>query len=246
MTTSPPFYTAPRVTVVARPLFLMPEHLPVEWGPGDASDGARLAEYAGRLCYMSQHNPAQRTTQAYLDNILAQGHGSVLEHATYSLLVEQVSRSLTHELVRHRAGFAYSQLSQRYVDSSTVGFVVPPAMLDLPDQRAQFEDACYQALARYEELVRGFEGAFATLGPTEARKRAREAAREVLPNATETKVVVTANVRSWRHFIALRGGEGASREMQRLARAILATLTPCAPEVFRDFTDTCSTPYPKV
>ena len=85
---------------------------------GESTDGERLAEFAGRLCYMSQHNPASRSTRDYLENIKKQGHGSVLEHANYSLLLEGVSRSLTHELVRHRAGFAYSQLSQRYVDES--------------------------------------------------------------------------------------------------------------------------------
>ena len=83
---------------------------------GESTDGERLAEFAGRLCYMSQHNPAKRATREYLENIKKQGHGSVLEHANYSILLEGVSRSLTHELVRHRAGFAYSQLSQRYVD----------------------------------------------------------------------------------------------------------------------------------
>jgi len=110
-------YTEPRVTVVARPAFFEPEHLPVHW-MGESTDGERLAEFAGRLCYMSQANPAHRTTRDYLENIKRQGHGSVLEHASYSLLLEGVSRSLTHELVRHRAGWAFSQLSQRYVDES--------------------------------------------------------------------------------------------------------------------------------
>ena len=86
--------------------------MPVQW-LGDATDGERLSEFAGRLCYMSQRNPAGRSTHEYIENIKKQGHGSVLEHANYSLLLEGVSRSLTHELVRHRAGFAYSQLSQR-------------------------------------------------------------------------------------------------------------------------------------
>ena len=107
MTASAPrFYTEPRVTVLARPAFTTPEHLPVAW-LGESSDGERLAEFAGRLCYMSQHNPAQRPTREYLTNIKRQGHGSVLEHANYSLLLEGISRSLTHELVRHRAGFGY-------------------------------------------------------------------------------------------------------------------------------------------
>ena len=118
----------PKVTVLARPQFTEPSHLPVQW-IGDSTDGERLSEFAGRLCYMSQRNPAGRTTREYLENIKKQGHGSVLEHANYSLLLEGVSRSLTHELVRHRAGFAYSQLSQRYVDESDAQFVMPPAMI---------------------------------------------------------------------------------------------------------------------
>src|SRR5215208_4848783 len=100
------YYTEPKITVLARPTFAEPEHLPVQW-IGDSTDGERLAEFAGRLCYMSQKNPAGRTTRDYLENIKKQGHGPVLEHASYSLLLEGVSRSLTHELVRHRAGMAY-------------------------------------------------------------------------------------------------------------------------------------------
>ena len=122
------FYYEPRVTVLARPAFTEAAHLPVSWS-GESTDGERLAEFAGRLCYMSQRNPAGRSTREYLQNILKQGHGSVLEHANYSLLLEGISRSLTHELVRHRAGFAYSQLSQRYVDESEAAFVVPPAII---------------------------------------------------------------------------------------------------------------------
>src|SRR4051812_18902765 len=121
------FYTEPVVSVLARPTFAEPAHLPVTW-LGESTDGERLAEFAGRLCYMSQRNPASRTTRDYLENIKKQGHGSVLEHANYSLLLEGISRSLTHELVRHRAGFSYSQLSQRYVDESDAHFVVPPAI----------------------------------------------------------------------------------------------------------------------
>jgi len=100
------YYTEPKITVLSRPQFTEPAGLPVNW-IGDSTDGERLAEFAGRLCYMSQRNPASRSTREYLENIKKQGHGSVLEHANYSLLVEGVSRSLTHELVRHRAGMAY-------------------------------------------------------------------------------------------------------------------------------------------
>ena len=125
--TSPRYYTEPVLTLLSRPHFTAPDHLPVSW-IGESTDGERLAEFAGRLCYMSQHNPAKRETREYLENIKKQGHGSVLEHANYTILLEGISRSLTHELVRHRAGFAYSQLSQRYVDESEASFVVPPAI----------------------------------------------------------------------------------------------------------------------
>src|SRR5690606_24165592 len=150
--TCPMFYTEPIVTVVARPSFTEPSHLPVNW-LGESTDGERLAEFAGRLCYMSQHNPANRATKDYLENIKRQGHGSVLEHATYSLLLEGVSRSLTHELVRHRAGFAYSQLSQRYVDESEANFVVPPALIGDEKLMAAWQEQVEAAQRTYRELV---------------------------------------------------------------------------------------------
>src|SRR3954465_5940305 len=142
---------APRVPLVARPQFLEPEHLPVQW-KGDSTDGERLAEFAGRLCYMSQHNPAGRTTRDYLENIKKQGHGSVLEHANYSILLEGVSRSLTHELVRHRAGFAYSQLSQRYVDESEANFVIPPAIIGDAALEADWKKQVGEAQRSYVHL----------------------------------------------------------------------------------------------
>ena len=113
----------PTITLIARPQFVEPDHLRVQW-KGDSTDGERVAEYAGRLCYMSQRNPAGRSTAEYLQNILRQGHGSVFEHTVYVMLVEGISRSCSHELVRHRAGFGYSQLSQRYVDESHAAFVM--------------------------------------------------------------------------------------------------------------------------
>src|SRR5256885_1822934 len=146
------YYFEPKVTVLARPTFTTPEHLGVNW-IGDSTDGERLAEFAGRLCYMSQHNPAGRSTRDYLENIKKQGHGSVLEHANYSLLLEGVSRSLTHELVRHRAGFAYSQLSQRYVDESDANFVVPPAIVGDDSLEKEWRGQIDEAQKSYVQLV---------------------------------------------------------------------------------------------
>ena len=109
-------FRTPRVTLIGRPQFLEPEHLAVTWR-GESSDGERLAEFAGRLCYMSQHNPANRTTAEYLENILKQGHGSVFEHSQYVLLLEGISRSCSHELVRHRAGFGYCLAGDTHIYS---------------------------------------------------------------------------------------------------------------------------------
>src|SRR2546422_11243679 len=95
-------FRAPRVTLIARPEFLEPEHLRVQW-QGSASAGERLAEFAGRICYMSQHNPANRSTADYLENIKKQGHGSALEHAGYRLLSQGSARSCSHQLGPHPA-----------------------------------------------------------------------------------------------------------------------------------------------
>jgi thymidylate synthase (FAD) len=230
------FFFEPRVTVISRPAFTEAEHLPVQW-IGESTDGERLAEFAGRLCYMSQRNPASRTTREYLENILKQGHGSVLEHANYSLLLEGVSRSLTHELVRHRAGFAYSQLSQRYVDESHAAFVVPPAILGDDALMASWKAQMESAQASYVALVDELMARYAWVDDKiHRRKMAREAARGVLPNSTETKVVVTANVRAWRTMLELRCGEGAELEIRRLAVAVLRVMKDEVPGLFADFT----------
>ncbi|MFL5614706.1 MAG: FAD-dependent thymidylate synthase [Gemmatimonadaceae bacterium] len=231
----PHFYYEPTVTLIARPTFTTPEHLPVNW-IGESTDGERLAEFAGRVCYMSQHNPAKRTTRDYLDNIKKQGHGSVLEHANYTLFLEGVSRSLTHELVRHRAGFAYSQLSQRYVDESEANFVIPPAVIGDTNLETQWREQIEAAQRAYVALVEKLMERYGWVSDrVHRRKMAREAARAVLPNATETKIVVTANARAWRTMLELRTGEGAELEIRRASIAILRLLQCEALGFFSDF-----------
>jgi thymidylate synthase (FAD) len=228
-------FTEPRVTLISRPSFAEPSHLPVTW-LGESSDGERLAEFAGRLCYMSQRNPANRSTRDYLENIKKQGHGSVLEHANYSVLVEGVSRSLTHELVRHRAGFGYSQLSQRYVDESDAHFVVPPAVVGDDALLAAWRTQIESAQRSYIQLVEQLMTKYAWVADkVHRRKMAREAARGVLPNSTETKIVVTGNARAWRTMLELRSGEGAELEIRRMAVAVLRLLGAEAPAFFSDF-----------
>src|SRR5437773_3852143 len=184
---------------------------------------------------MSQAKPAKRPTREYLENIKKQGHGSVLEHATYSLLVEGVSRSLTHELVRHRAGFAYSQLSQRYVDESQASFVVPPAVIGDETFEASWRTHVEQAQAVYVSMVAQLMERYGWVADrVHRRKMAREAARAVLPNATETKIVVTGNARAWRTMLELRASEGAELEIRRAAILALRLLQREAPGFFSD------------
>ena len=228
-------FTEPRLTLLARPSFIEPDHLRVNW-LGESTDGEKLAEFAGRLCYMSQKNPASRATRDYLENIKKQGHGSVLEHANYSLLLEGVSRSLTHELVRHRAGFAYSQLSQRYVDESEANFVVPPAILGDETLEKEWRVQIDEAQRSYVRLVEHLMERYGWVADkVHRRKMSREAARGVLPNSTETKIVVTGNARAWRTMLELRASEGAELEIRRCAVAIIKLLSRESPAFFSDF-----------
>lgn len=231
----PVYIHEPTITLLARPTFAEPSHLPVNW-IGESTDGERLSEFAGRLCYMSQRNPASRSTREYIENIKRQGHGSVLEHATYSLLLEGVSRSLTHELVRHRAGFAYSQLSQRYVDESEANFVVPPAIIGDERLETVWREQIESAQRTYVTLVEELMKRYAWVADkVHRRKMAREGARGVLPNSTETKIVVTANARAWRTMLELRSSEGAELEIRRAAVGVLRVLSAEAPALFSDF-----------
>ena len=160
----------------------------------------------------------------------------MFEHAVYVLLIEGVSRSLTHELVRHRAGFGYSQLSQRYVDESDAAFVMPPAIQGDEAAEAEWLQQMEAAQASYVQAVNRLMERYAWVeDKIHRRKLAREAARSVLPNGTETKIVVSGNIRAWRTMLELRLGEGAEREIRRLAVRVLETLRAETPHFFADF-----------
>lgn len=221
---------APNVTLVGATSFLgLPDELTAAWKTDAAGDGGELLlEAAGRSCYQSWSNPAGRTNHEYLVNIIRQGHGSVLEHANYSLYLRGISRALTHELVRHRAGCSYSQLSQRYVDSSDIAFVVPPALMGADSLLELWAEACRTSLDAYVRLVDGLDERIPE------RKRKRECARAVLPNCAETHIVMTANVRAWRHILALRGSEHADAEIRRLMVSVLEVLSRAVP-LFWDY-----------
>ncbi|GIK23721.1 MAG: flavin-dependent thymidylate synthase [Ignavibacteriota bacterium] len=212
------------------------DHDVASWTTDTEVAGEKLAEIAGRVCYMSFAKPRPGGNSKYLSHIKEVGHGSVLEHAVWNLLITGVSRSFTHELVRHRAGFGFSQLSQRYVDESVAEFVEPDCIGDDPELHEIFRAAVEQSQQAYIRLTEGLTRKFADVpDATLRRKMARQAARSVLPNATETKIFVTANARALRHFIELRCNEHAETEIRIVAGMVLEILQKEAPNLFGDY-----------
>lgn len=186
-------------------------------------------------CYQSWNNPLGRTNRDYVDNILSQQHFSVIEHASATLAIRGVSRSLTHELVRHRH-FSFSQLSQRFVKEEDAAVVVP-ADLEAAGLDGAALEAAAAAQRAYGDLARQLGDSLRERVPdgVERRKMARQAARAVLPNMTETQLVVTGNLRAWASFLKKRGAENAEPEIRRLALLIWPVLRDVAPEVFDRF-----------
>jgi len=222
------------VQLIAKSEFSAPPDVP--WGT-DADGGAALVEFAGRACYQSWSKPipATATNAGYLDHILQVGHLSVLEHSSATFYITGITRSVTHELIRHRH-FSYSQLSQRYVPEHDSQVVAPPGIEGDPELQEIFTAAADASRAAYTELLTRLEAKFADQASAVLRrKQARQAARAVLPNATETRIVVTGNYRAWRHFIAMRASEHADVEIRRLAIECLRQLIGVAPQVFSDF-----------
>src|ERR1700761_4128054 len=222
------------VQIVAKTEFVAPPDVP--WGT-DADGGQALAEFAGRACYQSwsKPNPKTATNAGYLQHIIDVGHFSVLEHASVSFYITGISRSCTHELIRHRH-FSYSQLSQRYVPENESQIGLPPGMEDDDELRRILIEAADASRATYIDLLNRLEAKFADQpNAILRRKQARQAARAVLSNATETRIVVTGNYRAWRHFIAMRASEHADVEIRRLAVACLRELKDVAGNVFADF-----------
>ncbi len=205
------------------------------WQTDTEVGGEQLAEAGGRLCYLS-FGKGRKSNAEYIGNIIAQKHGSVLEHAVWNFVIAGVSRSFTHELVRHRAGFAYSQLSQRYVDESIASYIEPDIIAEdetLHDVWLRSVEVSHQA---YLTLVAGLMEKLADMtDKTHRRKLARQAARSVLPNATETMIFVSANGRALRHFIEMRGSEWAEVEIRKVALDLLRIMQREAPNLFSDY-----------
>lgn len=205
---------------------------------GTIEPGDELAEVAGRECYQAWNrpNPATATNRGYLGNILHKQHFSILEHASCTFSVRNVSRALTHELVRHRH-LSFSMISQRYVDESDGEFVLP-----LEISRNKNIEADHLMTDTHLEQLNIYEKVFHSL--TEAgvpRKRARQAARYVLPNGHATRLVVSGNIRAWREFLSKRLARDAvsdeplaDLEIHELATRILEILHTIVPHSVQD------------
>jgi thymidylate synthase (FAD) len=232
----PSVYVLGRQTIDADELDRFLRDHGVTWRTDSEVAAEVLSETAGRLCYMSFARPRPGGNSAYLGHIKESGHGSVLEHAVWNLLITGVSRSLTHELIRHRAGISPSQLSQRYVDESVAEYVEPAVIADDPELHALWLDAVGYSHRAYVRLAEALaEKLSGEPDRTTRRKAARQAARSVLPNATETKIFVTANARALRHFLEQRGSRHAEPEIRLLANRLLDVLQREGPHLFNDY-----------
>jgi thymidylate synthase (FAD) len=199
----------------------------------DVTDADDLGEQAGRLCYLSwdRRNPKTNTNETYLRNILSQQHYSVTEHASVTFYIDGVTRAFLLELERHRH-FSYSVVSQRYVSGWEFEFVMHPELMKLSEPlRNRITDHAEAARELYAEIVADLTA----LGDGE--KTARGAARLVLPEGTETRILVTGNLRAWRDMLIKRLSSSADTEIRTVANLILAELKEIAPNTFQDFED---------
>ncbi len=182
-------------------------------------DAEKVIEQAGRTCYMSQSRITPESSDKFIRTLISKEHLSVLEHASAAFRICGISRVSTHQLVRHRL-CSFSQRSQRYVRETADDFITPPSISKNPKARRIFDQAIAASQDAYTRLLE--------LGV------AKEDARFVMPNATESEIVLSANFRELRHIILTRGSKHAQWEVRSIAVEILNIMKRCAPNVFAD------------
>ncbi len=194
----------------------------------DFYDPDHIAEFAGRNCYQSfdKPNPKTRANKDYLSNILNQSHESVLEHANVTFFVSGVSRSLLAELSRHRH-LSFSVESQRYVEPE-FAWVTPPIIEDYPELAGIYGGVLEVVESAYKDIYDHLRD------NQVSKKKAREAARSVLPNFTSVTMVVSGNIRAWRDVLKKRHHKAADAEIQVFAKKVLAHLRKIAPNSVQD------------
>jgi thymidylate synthase (FAD) len=200
-------------------------------------DGARraptgseaLLEHAGRICYRSEAGGTPDATARFIARRVQEGHESIIEHACATFEISGISRACSHQLVRHRLA-SYSQESQRYVDMSDPECVVPPQIAGDPEALRIWTDFVEVAKTTYRRLrERGVK---------------KEDARFLLPNATATRLVMTANYRELLHIFRLRISPHAQWEIRELCVRMLEAVYPRAPSVFGALRDELRADHP--
>ena len=224
---------------------------------------AQIIKVAGQNCYMRYlpKRTMNKDAGGYIDNIISSGHGSVMEHPNFTLLFYGVDRSFTHELIRHRAGMAYSQESQRYVGGKVLRFVERPEFQDVPELHKQFEQRIDRVADEYENLTTSLlalqgEGLkiISAEEKTDKIKKVRQAARAALTNETEAVIVVTGNLRAWRHIFNMRVSQHSEVQIRKAIYKAYRCLKEVEPISLRDFEEVqlddgtigLRTNYPKV
>lgn len=248
--------TQPTVTLVSAPQFhphqtyVLPPH---------ARNAENIIAMAGKVCYDS-YGVDGRSVPDHIEALVASGHHSVIEHVHVGLFIEGISRGCSHEIVRHRM-FNYSQRSTRYANEDDAAIVLDPYYADIyhtsgmdehaSEDRAndvklpssvsvaeynlvaEFIESAHQSLVAYQDQVERLT-TINPLGLTgrNLRKWARGKARQLLPHALETRMVMTGNLRAWRHFLLMRSNRQAEQEIRALASAVWDVLSPIAPFAF--------------
>ena len=211
---------------------------------GDLDDAQNLAEFAGKICYRAWEpglNPnivrVRNDQQTYLENILRMAHGSVLEHVTFGFVLHNVSRVVTHELVRHRTGVAISQESLRFVRLTDIPFWFPDWAREDPELINRATDL----LGQMEEFQRWMAEHFeldAPGVPFTEKKHKTSFMRRLAPDGVATGMLWSANVRTLRHTIEARTDPGAEEEIRMVFGMIAELMRAEAPALFGDYTVT--------
>ena len=211
-----------------------------EWQVNAPSAAEVLTEFAGKSCYMSFDTKLNqnltavgtKTNAEYVQNIIKQQHGSVLEHSTVTFFITNVSRVVTHEIVRHRAGTAFSQTSGRYVRGDKVEMYIPECILDNQALVDVFDTAAHQMEENLAKLVE--ISGINHMKDFAKKKELTSAFRRILGNGIANHIVVTANHRAWRHMIEMRTAEGAEEEIRLVFRSIYRMLREYYPSIYAD------------
>lgn len=222
------------VELIAATDFRLPTD--IQWQT-DADGSEALIEFAGRACYetFDKPNPRTQVNASYIQQLMEVGHLALLEHASATMYLRGVSRLAAHEFMQHRH-FSFSQLSQRFVSHDNQPVVIPELINGDEQLKRLFLRAVDESRFVYNELLTSLdEHLAAETNALLRKKQIYQAARAILPMAMESRMVVTGNFRTWRHFISMRATEHTEIEIRRIAVECLKILQKQAPAVFDDF-----------